>query len=59
MELEIEAWAEQNFGACQFGDRGRTKRAVTLAAQVASHPDGSRPTQTERWGDCKARLSPV
>jgi hypothetical protein len=54
MELEIEAWAEQNFGACQLGDRRRTKRAVTLAAQVASHPDGSTPTQTERWGDCKA-----
>jgi hypothetical protein len=25
MELEIEAWAEQNFGACQLGDRRRTK----------------------------------
>ncbi len=54
MELDIEAWAEQNFGTCQWGDRGRTKRAVTPAAQVASHPDGSGPTQTERWGDCKA-----
>lgn len=54
MELDINAWAEQNFGACQLGDARRTKRAVTLAAQAASHPDGSTPAQTETWGDCKA-----
>lgn len=54
MELDITAWAEQNFGGCQLGDARRTKRAVTLAAQAASHPDGSTPAQTETWGDCKA-----
>jgi hypothetical protein len=54
MELDIEAWAEQNFGTCQWGDCGWIKRVVTLAGQVASLPDGSRPAQTERWGDCQA-----
>ena len=47
-------WAEQNFGNCQLGDARRTRRAVTLAAQAASHPDGSTPIQTETWADCKA-----
>lgn len=54
MELEIKAWAEQNFGECQLGDQRRTRRAVTLAAQAASHPDGSTPSQTETWAGCKA-----
>jgi di/tricarboxylate transporter len=26
---------------------------VKLAAQMAAHPDGSTPDQTENWGDCK------
>lgn len=54
MELDITAWAEQNFGTCELGDKRRTRRAVALATQVASHPDGSTPTQTEIWGECKA-----
>ena len=54
LELDINKWAEQNFGECELGDARRAKRAVKLAAQVAAHPDGSTPTQTEAWGDCKA-----
>jgi hypothetical protein len=37
-----------------LGDARRTRRVVKLAAQVAAHPDGSTPTQTEGWADCKA-----
>lgn len=54
MELEIMSWAQQSFGTCELGDARRTRRAVTLAAQAAAHPDGSTPAQTETWADCKA-----
>jgi hypothetical protein len=54
MALDPRAWAEVNFGACELGDERRTKRAVTLAAQIAAHPDGSTPDQTETWSDLKA-----
>lgn len=54
LELEIESWAEQQFGSCQLGDQRRTKRMVKLASQAAAKPDASTPKQTERWADCKA-----
>jgi len=54
LELDIDKWAEENFGECQLGDARRTKRAVKLAAQVGARPDGSTPEQTECWADCKA-----
>lgn len=54
LELDIDKWAERNFGECELGDARRTKRAVKFAAQVATHPDGSTPAQTEVWADCKA-----
>jgi len=52
--LEVDEGAQQSFGECELGDARRTKRAVKLAAQVAAHPDGSTPTQTEDWADCTA-----
>jgi hypothetical protein len=52
-ELDVTAWAKQQFGTCELGDIRRTERAVTYAAQVAAHPDGSTPRQTERWSDLK------
>lgn len=52
--LDIHEWAEKNFGACQLGDRRRTKRLVKYAAQVAACSEGSTPNQTESWADCKA-----
>ena len=52
--LDPEAWAVANFGSCELGDNRRTNRAVTLAAQIAAHPDGSTPDQTETWSDLKA-----
>lgn len=54
LQMDINDWASENFGACQLGDVRRTRRAVTLAGQVAAHPDGSTPAQTEAWSDCKA-----
>jgi len=54
MELDVNQWAEQQFGSCQLGDRRRTRRAVTFAAQVAADPSASTPEQTEKWSDCKA-----
>lgn len=52
--LDTERWAEQNLGNCQLGDGRRTRRAVRLAIQMAEHPDGSTPDQTETRKDLKA-----
>ncbi len=54
LALDVTQWAEEQFAACEFGDRRRTKRMVKLAMQVAAKPDASTPKQTERWADCKA-----
>lgn len=47
-------WAQQQFGECDLGDERRTKRLVSVAAQMAQRPDGTTPVQTETWGKCKA-----
>lgn len=52
--LDVERWAEEQFGSCELGDSRRTARLVRYAAQAAAAPDGSTPRQTESWGDCKA-----
>ena len=46
--------AEENFGGCDLGDVRRTRRAVTVARQMAEHPNGSTPDQAEEWSDLKA-----
>src|SRR5208283_5010747 len=43
-----------NFGAADLGDRRRTRRLVTFAAQAAQDPSGSIPQQTQSWADTKA-----
>ena len=53
-EVDPMSWAEMEFGTCELGDKRRTKRLIKLGAQVLARPDGSSPTQTESWGDCKA-----
>ena len=40
--------------ACELGDVRRTRRAVTVARQMAEHPDGSTPDQAEDGSDLKA-----
>ena len=52
--VDIEQWAEENFGNCQLGDARRTRRAVTVARQMVEFPDGSTPQQAEKWADLKA-----
>lgn len=53
-DLEPAVWSELHFGACQLGDKRRTKRLVKYARQMADKPDASTPCQTENWADCKA-----
>ncbi len=53
LELDVNRWAEQQFGACQLGDKRRTRRAVRAAAQFAADPSGSTTRQTESWNDCR------
>lgn len=50
----VTEWAQLNFGACQLGDKRRTKRLVQVAEQVSNHPSASLPNQIERWSDLKA-----
>ena len=53
LELDVNAWAERQFGECDLGDKRRTRRAVETAAKFAANPDGSTPKQTETWADCQ------
>ena len=34
VELDVQAWAEQQFGACDLGDERRTRRAVRMADRL-------------------------
>jgi Transposase DNA-binding/Transposase DDE domain len=54
LTLDVGEWAQENFGGCDLGDVRRTRRAVTVAQQMAEHPDGSTPDQAEEWSDLKA-----
>ena len=54
LTLDVGDWAEENFGGCALGDVRRTRRAVTVARQMAEHPDGSTPDQAEVGSDLKA-----
>ena len=53
LELDVNVWAEQQFGQSDLGDKRRTRRAVQVAAQFAANPNGSTPKQTESWADCE------
>jgi hypothetical protein len=52
--LDARAWAEQQFGGCQLGDKRRTKRLIQVATQVAHNPAGSFPDQLSDWAALKA-----
>jgi hypothetical protein len=54
LELDVNVWAEEQFGNSDLKDARLTKRAVKVAAQMAANPSGSTPEQTETWADCKA-----
>ena len=52
--VDTKAWAEEQFGRCQLGDKRRTERLMKMAADIANNPSGSFPEQMETWGDLKA-----
>ena len=52
--LNVNQWAEEQFGHCELGDVRRTRRLVYYATQAAADPSSSTPKQTECWDDCKA-----
>lgn len=52
--VDTQAWAEEQFGRCQLGDKRRTERLVKVAVEVANNPAASFPDQIEAWGDLKA-----
>jgi hypothetical protein len=52
--LDTQTWATTQFATADLGDKRRTKRLVILATQVAAHPSGSFPQQTESWNDLRA-----
>lgn len=54
LTLDVNQWAEQQFGTCGLGDRRRTKRLVKCAAQAAEKPDAATTRQAEAWADLKA-----
>jgi len=54
LELDVNRWAEAQFGSCQLADQRRTRRAVKVATQFATDPSGSTTRQTESWRSCKA-----
>ncbi len=43
--LSAQPWAEQTFGEVRLGHRSRTRRAVTMAAAIATDPAASLPKQ--------------
>jgi hypothetical protein len=54
LELDVNVWAEEQFGNSDLNDARLTKRAVKVAAQMAADPSGSTPEQMETWANCKA-----
>jgi len=52
--LDVDSWAQQNFGDSDFNDRRLTKRLVSYAIAVAQKPDDLTPSQTQSWKECKA-----
>lgn len=51
--LDTHKWAMNNFAGCDLGDTRRSKRLVTMAAQVANRPSASLPKIGEDWGGVK------
>lgn len=52
--LDVDLWAQQNFGDCDFNDQRLTDRLVRYATAVAHKPDDLTPQQTQSWKECKA-----
>lgn len=48
------AWAAQQWGLTELGDKRRSRRAVQMGAAMAAHPGGSIPEQMESLAATKA-----
>ena len=51
---DARQWAEEQWSACDLGDRRRTRRAVALGVRMAEHSDRSLPRQMAGMADLKA-----
>jgi hypothetical protein len=51
---EAQAWATAQFSTADLRNKRRTERLVFLATQIATHPSGTFPEQTESWNDLRA-----
>lgn len=47
-------FGQRHFGACQLGDRRRTRRLVRLADALLAHPEGSLPQKLQDPADYRA-----
>src|SRR5688572_417803 len=53
-QVDTEAWAREQFGGADLGDRRRTERLALVAARIAADPAASIPGQMEGWAEAKA-----
>ena len=52
--FEGNTWASEQFGACDLGDKRRTKRIINMAKRIVDNPSASFCEQMGTWGDLKA-----
>lgn len=52
--FEGNTWASEQFGACDLGDKRRTKRIIKMASRIVDNPSASFCEQMGTWGDLKA-----
>jgi hypothetical protein len=50
----VNEWAQQQWGAVEFGDTRLNARALAIGTAIAMHPDSSLPSQMNDWSDLKA-----
>lgn len=48
------AWAQQQFGFAQLGDKRRNERLVKVATNLAANPGGTLPQAFPQWAELKA-----
>lgn len=52
--LDNELWVEEQFVACDLGDKRRTKRLTKVAKNMLASPEKSLPEQNVLWSDLKS-----
>jgi hypothetical protein len=54
IQVDAHAWAREQFGPADLGDRRRNIRLTRVAARMAADPSASIPGQMEGWAEAKA-----